>query len=726
MSTPAPASVLVPSPTPAPAADPYLWLEDVLGDRALAWVKTRSQRAEAELSAVADFNATRAAIRAVLDSREQIPHVRRRGEWLYNFWRDATNPRGLWRRTTLTSYDSPKPDWDIVLDLDALAREEKENWVWAGAATLTPQGPQAMLALSRGGADAKVWREFNLHTKRFVADRAFVLPEAKGEVVWIDADSLYVATDTGPGSMTSSGYARTVRRWQRGQALADSALVFEVQADDLAAGMAVDPTPGHRRETFERAIDFYRSHSFLLRDGRPQRLDKPDDAVLTLWREHALLELRSDSLWAGRTWPKGSLLIGPAPDQPSPRGEGSVWQALFTPSATRSLAGWTATRQRLVLHVLDQVASRLLVADRVGTANAPWRLRDLPAPHPGQLSVLPLHEPQLDADPLAEQLLLSYTDFLTPDSLMLAGAGQGSMQGSARDSATAGLSTLSPDSAAPRTLKTRPHFFNASGMRVEQRSARSGDGTQVPYFIVWPREPRQDGRNPTLLYGYGGFEVAMLPQYSGVGGSQWLARGGVYVLANIRGGGEFGPAWHQAAVGANKQRSYDDFIAVAQDLIARGVTTAEHLGIQGGSNGGLLVAAVMLQRPELFGAVVCQVPLLDMRRYHLLLAGASWMAEYGNPDLAQDWAHIARYSPYQNVHAGAKLPPIFLNTSTRDDRVHPGHARKMAARLEELGHRVLYWENTEGGHGGAADNAQRAQLLALEYSFLWRELGHRR
>ena len=375
------------------------------------------------------------------------------------------------------------------------------------------------------------------------------------------------------------------------------------------------------------------------------------------------------------------------------------FDALFTPTATRSLASYTATKTTLVLDVLDNVAGRLQEWKRV---DGRWQRRDVAAPHPGRLGVSALHDPLIERDELAETLLVDYADFLTPDALMLGRAGSDGLD----------------------KVKSRPSFFDGAGMRVEQLFARSKDGTAVPYFVVRPRNARAGERAPTLLYGYGGFEVSQTPFYSGIVGSQWLARGGVFVLANIRGGGEFGPAWHQAAVGQHKQKSYDDFIAVAEDLIARGITSAAQLGIEGGSNGGLLVGAVMVQRPELFKAVVCQVPLLDMKRYHRLLAGASWMAEYGDPDKPEDWAAISRYSPYQNVRKGVKMPSVIFTTSTRDDRVHPGHARKMAERMREQGHRVLYWENIEGGHGGAADNAQRARMTALEYGFLWRELAN--
>lgn len=681
--------------------DPLLWLEEVQGEAALAWVRQRNAETEALLATGPQFETTEREIRAILDSREQIPYVVRRGAAFYNLWRDAEHPRGLWRRTSLASFREREPAWETVIDLDTLARDEGENWVWAGATALGPAYRRCIVALSRGGADATVLREFDLVEKRFV-DGGFAIAEAKSRVVWEDEDHLLVGTDLGPGSLTDSGYPRTIRRWRRGTALAEAPLVFEGRASDVSVGASVDRTPGWERTTFERAIDFYRSETFLLGGTKLVKLDKPEDASIVLWRELVLVELRSDWVLPGATWPRGSLLVG---DATAFLAGDRRLQPLFTPSATRSLASWTATRSAVIVNVLDNVASRLEEWRRQGDdPEARWTKREVDAPHPGALSVTALHDPLLADDPLAETLLVNVADFLSPDSLRLGEAGRDGLE----------------------VLKSRPSFFDAQGMRAEQHFATSADGTRVPYFVLWPRGAKADGRNPTLLYGYGGFEVSMTPFYSGVIGSQWCGRGGVFVLANLRGGGEFGPGWHQAAVVANKQRSYDDLAAVAEDLIARGITSPAHLGIQGGSNGGLLVGAVMLQRPELFSAVVCQVPLLDMKRFHKLLAGASWMAEYGNPDLPEDWAVISRYSPYQRVlslPAGRRLPAVLFTTSTRDDRVHPGHARKMAERMRQLGHEVLYWENIEGGHGGAADNAQRARMSALEYGFLWRQLA---
>lgn len=688
------------TPSSSPSEDRYLWLEDVQGERALAWVRERNALARERLQAWPDFVPVRDRIRELLDSSDRIPAVSRQGDHLYNLWQDEANPRGLWRRTTLAEYRKAQPAWETVLDVDALGKTEGVNWVWGGANSLGPAHRRCMIKLSKGGADATVQRELDTVTKRFIpaSEGGFELPEAKSNFDWIAADSAYIGTDFGPGSMTDSGYPRVIKRWQRGQRWQDAVTVFEGQKSDVAAWASVDRTPGFERTLFGRSIDFYRTEVFLQDGGQLRRIPKPDDAELAFWREWALVSLRSPWTVDGRTWPVGALLVCSA--QSLMEGKPAL-SALFTPTATRSLNGYQITHRRLLLSVLDNVAGRVEEVWR--GADGFWQRREVATPFPGTVGIQALHDPLLRDDPLGEAWLLSYTDFLTPDTLSLARTGSDSFE----------------------RLKARPAYFEASGMRVEQRFATSKDGTKVPYFVVWPPGAQADGRNPTLLYGYGGFEVSLQPWYSAVFGNAWYSRGGVLVVANIRGGGEFGPAWHQAATQANKQRSYDDFAAVAEDLIRQRITSPAHLGMEGGSNGGLLVGAVMLQRPELFGAVVCAVPLLDMKRYHQLLAGASWMAEYGDPDQPEQWAWISRYSPYQNVQPGMKLPPVLFTTSTRDDRVHPGHARKMAARMLEQGHDATYYENIEGGHGGAADNAQRADLKALEFAFLWQRLAPR-
>ena len=679
-------------------SDPYLWLEEVQGEKALAWVRERNALSTSKLQVSPVFSDNRAKVLGVLNNRDQIPGVTRRGEHLYNFWRDAQNPRGLWRRTTLAEYRKAQPQWDGLLDLDALGKAEGENWVWAGSNCLAPDYKHCLISLSRGGADAKVVREFDLAKREFVKD-GFFLPEAKSQFDWVDINTLYVGTDFGPGSMTQSGYARVIKLWKRGTPLADAAQVFEGKDSDVSAFVNVDKTPGFERITVGRSTDFYNTEISLLVNGQWVKINKPSDATLSWQREWAFLLLKSDLKVDSTTFKSGSLLA--IKFDALMKGE-SNYQVLFEPSATRSLArsGPSTTRDYVLLNILDNVAGRI---EELQYINGKWQRREVKAPSPGTLSASGLHDPFVKEDSLANHYIMSYLDFLTPAALYLGQGGQDHRE----------------------LLKSNPSFFDNSGMRTEQRFATSKDGTKVPYFVVYPKNAKTDGSNPTVLYGYGGFQISMAPFYSGGWGTTWYERGGVFVIANIRGGGEFGPAWHQSAIKENKQKSYDDFAAVAEDLIKSGITKPQHLGIMGGSNGGLLVGAVMLQRPELFGAVVCSVPLLDMHRYHKLLAGNSWIAEYGNPDKPEEWAYISQYSPYQNVKTGVKYPKVLFATSTRDDRVHPGHARKMASRMMAQGHDVLYYENIEGGHGGAANNEQRANLVALENTFLWLSLGGR-
>lgn len=680
-----------PSAVPAPAApeeDPYRWLEEVTGDRALDWVKGRNAVTTGELASTAEFEALRDRILSILDSDARIPYVYKQGKYYYNFWKDAEHPRGVWRRTTLASYRLDTPAWDVVLDVDALGRAEGESWVWHGASCLPPKYRRCLVSLSRGGADADVVREFDLRTRAFVKD-GFVVPEAKTDVGWVDADTVFVGTDTGAGSLTTSGYPRQVRRWSRGTDLRSAPVVYEGKAEDVAVFAWKDHTPGFEREFVGRSPSFYTTELFLLRDGTPVKIEKPDDAEAQVYREWLYLTLRSDWTVGGRTYRAGSLL--------ATRFDGFMagernFDVLFQPSDRVSLAGYTLTRHHVVLNLLDNVRSKVEVLSPGG---AGWTR----APMAGLPALSTVSVSAVDPD-RSDAMWITVSDYLTPTTLWLGKAG----------------------SDARERLKALPAFFNADGLRIAQHEATSADGTRVPYFEVARADLALDGTAPTLLYGYGGFEVSLLPTYSGGIGAGWLEKGGVYVVANIRGGGEFGPAWHQAALKANRIRAYEDFAAVARDLVARKVTSPDHLGIQGGSNGGLLMGNMTVLYPELFEAVVCQVPLLDMKRYNKLLAGASWMGEYGDPDRPEEWAFLQRYSPYHNVRADVDYPRVLFMTSTRDDRVHPGHARKMAARMLEQGHDVLYYENIEGGHGGAADNRQAAYMWALAYTFLWKEL----
>jgi prolyl oligopeptidase len=677
--------------TSAPAGepdDPYLWLEDVTGAKPLAWVKERNAESTGALTGTEAFKALDARILRILDSDARIPAVSRHGTYYYNFWRDAKNPRGLWRRTTLDEYRKPKPSWDVVLDLDALGKAEKANWVWHGAQLLRPDDKRALVSLSRGGADAAVIREFDL-TKRNFLHEGFTVFEAKSAVSWRGPDSLFVCTDFGPGSLTTSGYPRIAREWTRGTPLSQAKTVFEGKADDMDVSAVHDLTPGFQRDFIERRPTFWTEEIFLRRAGKLIKIEKPDDAKFAAHRQWILLTLRTDWTVGGKTYPAGALIA--ADFEAFLQGD-RHFDVLFEPTERTSLAGFSPTLHHILLDVLDNVRSRLDVLTHTA---AGWRREPLPGvPEIGESSASAVDDIESD------DYWLTTNDFLTPNTLSLGAVGQGPAE----------------------PLKRLPAYFNAEGLAVAQHEATSKDGTRIPYFQVSRKDLVLDGTTPTLLYGYGGFEIAMQPGYRPAVGAAWLEQGGVYVLANIRGGGEFGPKWHQAALKANRHRAYDDFIAVAEDLIAHKVTTPRHLGIQGGSNGGLLMGNMLVRRPDLFGAIVCQVPLLDMKRYSHLLAGASWMDEYGNPDKPAEWAFIQGFSPYHNIKKGTKYPRTLFTTSTRDDRVHPGHARKMVALMKSQGHDVLYYENTEGGHAGAADNKQAAFMQALAYTFLWNQL----
>ena len=672
----------------ADAADPHLWLEDVDGAAALAWVRARTDLAARELEATPGFDALRARLLSIFDSDARIPFPEQHGGRLYNLWKDAANPRGLWRRTTDEEYRKADPAWEVVLDLDALARDEGENWTWKGVNVLPPGDERALVLLSRGGADAAVVREFDLRAKRFVED-GFVLPESKCQVSWRTRDELFVGTDFGPGSLTTSGYPRTTRSWRRGTDIASATTIAECEATHVTCYGIRYHARGFERDFVVRVPAFHRAEVFWLRDGEMVRLDKPDSAVARQHREWLLLSLRDDWQVGDAAYAAGSLLACRFDDFVA---GGRDFHVLFAPTPTTSLAGWSSTRSHVLVGMLEDVKSRI---HAWRFADGAWSGTPLPGlPAFGSVGATPV-----DAEE-GDDYWLTATDFLAPTSLL-----RGTVGG--------------PPAIA---LKSLPAFFDADGLQVEQCFVLSADGTRVPYFLVARRDLRRDGGTPTLLAGYGGFEVPMLPGYHAGVGAAWLEKGGAYAVANIRGGGEYGPRWHQAAKRSGRMRCYEDFAAVARDLSARGVAAPHRLGIMGGSNGGLLVGNMATLFPELFGAVVCQVPLLDMRRYHRLLAGASWMSEYGDPDDPADWEFMRRWSPYHNLRREARYPRILFTTSTRDDRVHPGHARKMTARLRDHGKRVLYYENIEGGHGGAADNRQRAFMDALGWTFLGREL----
>ena len=665
--------------------DPYLWLEDVEGEKALAWAKEKSAADTAEIEATSEFEGIHSTLLEMYNSRDRIPMPSIRGSWIYNFWQDADHVRGIWRRTFLSEYLKESPSWEVVMDLDALAETEEENWVWKGTRFLEPENRYCMMSLSRGGADATVLREFDTVAKAFVED-GFVLPEAKSNVSWKDENTLWVGTDFGEGSLTDSGYPRIVKMWQRGTDVSEATSVFEGIASDVSVSGYSEHTPESVYDVIHKSPEFFRGTSYLRLGERLVKLEIPDDAELRgFFKKHMLVSLRNDWEIGENVYRQDSLL---AIDLDSFLAGDRNFEVLFEPEDRIALDSISSTLEHLIFTTLDNVSSRLY---RLSLNSNGWGREELSLPGLGSIR---LGSSSTDAN----HFFFTYTDFLTPSSLYLV-----------------------DKSFELRKMKSTPAWFETAGMRVKQNEAVSKDGTKIPYFVVTPKGFKANGRNPTLLGGYGGFEISSLPRYSGTIGSSWVEKGGVYVLANIRGGGEFGPKWHQAAMQEKHQTNFDDFIAVAEDLIARKITSPKHLGIRGGSQGGLLVGGCFTQRPDLFEAVVCAIPLLDMKRFNKLLAGASWMAEYGNPD-TDDWENMKLWSPYQNLDPKVDYPKVFFWTSTRDDRVHPGHARKMVAKMTDMGKPVFYYENTEGGHGGGANLNQRAYTDGLSFAYLWKML----
>lgn len=671
-------------------SDPYLWLEKTRGERAMDWVKQHNAVTEKAFAEDAAFRHSRDQILEVLDSEARIPWPNQMGHYIYNFWKDADHPRGIWRRTTLAEYRKASPDWETVLDVDALGTAEGRKWVFKGAQCLKPEYRRCLVSLSPDGGDAVEVREFDTVSKSFLKN-GFHLPVAKTQADWIDRDHIFVGTDFGPGSMTRSSYPRIVKEWTRGTPLEQARTIYEGKADDLAVGAGHDSTAGFERSFVRVARDFFHSDLYQLRDDKLVKVDVPSDADARAHRQWLLVETKSPWSTGGTTWPAGALLATRFDDFMAGKRD---FTALFTPDEHTALSSYSWTRHHLILTSLKDVQSRLEVL--TPRADGSWARKPLGgAPALSTISVV-------DTNPdVSDAYWLNVTGFLTPSTLERGVIGK----------------------SDPEAIKHEPDFFDASKFEVSQHFATSKDGTQVPYFEIAPKGIKRNGTNRTLLYGYGGFEVSLLPHYSGTVGRAWLERGGVYVIANIRGGGEYGPRWHKAALKADRPRAYEDFAAVARDLIWRSVTAPAHLGAEGGSNGGLLMGNMLVSYPGLFGAIACEVPLLDMKRYIHLDAGASWIGEYGNPDDPEQWAWIKTFSPYQLVKPGQNYPPVLFYTTTSDDRVGPAQARKMAARMEHMGYKnVWFYENLEGGHGAGADNRQAAHMHAMAYNFLWQQL----
>ena len=688
-----------PQVSEATAEDPYLWLEEVEGEAALDWVRNQNDRSLKELKADPDYAGYEAAAIEALTSAERIPYGSIRDGMVYNFWQDETHVRGLWRRTTLESYASDTPEWETILDFDKLAEEEGKNWVYKGADCFRPKGSdigyKCMISLSNGGKDAIVRREFDLATKQFVDD-GFVTPEAKQGGAWASPDTLLIATDWGEETLTASGYPFIVKRWDRGTPLDAAEEVIRGEGDDVGVWpMTLELEDGRILQGAAQADTFFTTRYWWFPNGESEPVQwpiPPKSSPEGIHEGRLLVSLKQDWTPTGQetTFKSGDLVAFDVETFMETRALPPV-SLVFHPSETQALKGVSTAKGALLLGVGDTAVGKVM---RATASDAGWMLEPISLPGTGQASVAFASDEE-------DTVFINYEDFLTPDSLLSYSASTGDV----------------------KALKSLPPKFDATGLSVTQHFATSKDGTRVPYFLVSKADLPLDGSTPTLLYGYGGFQVSLNPSYSAVTGRLWLEQGGAYVLANIRGGGEFGPEWHQAGLKQNRQRIYDDFISVGEDLIERGVTSPEHLGIMGGSNGGLLMGVMLNQRPDLWNAVVVQVPLLDMMRYHLLLAGASWVDEYGSPEVPDERAFLETISPYQNFDATKDYPVPFFVTSTKDDRVHPGHARKMAAKFEAAGLPFYYYENIDGGHSAAANQKERAKRSALEFTYLTKRLG---
>ncbi|MFJ6025307.1 prolyl oligopeptidase family protein [Brevundimonas sp. NPDC092305] len=693
----------VPAPAPAEssggfatsdATDPYLWLEEVEGERAMEWVRAHNERSLGVLRSDPRYEGLHQQALEIVQARDRIPSPGFNHDGtIDNFWQDATHVRGVWRTTTLDSYRTAEPQWETVLDFDALAASEGQNWVYKGASCLPPEETRCLVSLSNGGKDAVTVREFDRSTKTWVAD-GFILPESKGGASWIDRDTLLISRDFGEGTLTDSGYPRVVKILKRGQTIDQARTVFEGQQTDVSvSGYTLRDAEGAVQATLiNRGIDFYNGETHLLKaDGTTVQLQLPAKSNINGLVQGQLV-VTTDQDWtapSGQEFRTGDVIAWTLQDwlaDPAARA-----QLIIRPGEREAVEGLSMTRNKLIVALYENVRGNIYAY--TPNASGEWARTRLDLPANSTVGI----GSASDAD---DRVFVSASNYLTPSTLYLADAGSG----------------------ATDDLKSLPAKFDASGMTVDQFEARSADGTMIPYFVVHKADMPLDGSNPTLLYGYGGYQNSLLPGYSATVGKLWLERGGVYVVANTRGGGEFGPRWHQAALQQNRQRAHEDFQAVALDLIARDITSQPHLGIMGGSQGGLFMGAMLTQRPDLINGAVIQVPLFDMLRFHKLLAGASWIAEYGNPDIPEQRAWIEQYSPYQRLAAGQPYPEVFIHTSTKDDRVHPGHARKAAARLEELGYPVLFYENTDGGHAAGANLQETARRLALEYTYLSRRL----
>jgi prolyl oligopeptidase len=672
------------------AEDPFVWLEETHGEPALAWVRAQNERVDQTLARDPRFATLQGEALAILDAKDRIPSVGFTPYGLVNFWQDAANPRGLVRVTTLDSYRTENPVWETVLDIDALARAEGREWVYKGMSCLPPAETRCLVALSDGGKDATELREFDVATRSFVKD-GFYLPESQGSAQWVDEDTLLVSRDFGGGTVTESQYPFTTREWKRGTPIEDAPEIYRGDAKDVSSGAYLmrDAAGTIHGRVASRGVSFFESETYLWHGGEWLKLDLPLKAGLGGIVDGRML-FSTDVEWTtgGETFPADAIVSADLEEfKADPNGAKKT--LVWAPGPKQTKQGSAITNDALYVSLLDNVRGRVL---RFDFANGRWNSVPIVLPQNATVGIAA-------ASDVTGEVMFTSTDFLTPSQLW-----------------------YSDGTSAPVELKTSPARFDPAGLEISQFEATSNDGTKVPYFVVSKKGMKLDGSTPTLLYGYGGFQNSSLPGYSGTLGKLWLERGGAYVLGNMRGGGEFGPQWHQTAMGANKQRTWDDFIAIGDDLVKRGLTSPRRLGIMGGSQGGLLVGTAFTQRPDLFNAAVVQIPLFDMLRFHEIGRGASWIGEYGDPRIPEQRKWIEAYSPYQKLARGVEFPMPFFWASTADDRTHPSHARKAAARMSANGQPYYYYEDMTGGHSGGVDNAQRAKLQALQYLYLMQRL----
>ncbi len=668
--------------------DKYIWLEEIDGEKQLKWVEEWNKKSEEVLTKHEKYDEVFKKSLEIYNSSERIARPTLLGDYIYNFWQDAEHVRGIWRRSPKRVYLDGNPQWETLIDIDEMYAMDSIKWVYKGASGLSPDYKRFMVYLSKGGGDATVIREYDVDTKTFV-ENGFSLEESKGGVSWLDENTLMVSRDFGEGTMTTSGYPRQVKIWKRGTGIDEAELVYEGEETDVGTWGFAFKKGEKTYAGVAQAITFYTSNLFMFDNEELVKIDIPQDADFSdILGDQAIISLKSDWTIGEKTFKQGSVISAHYPSLLEGKHDLTL---IVEPDERSSVTSSIATKNRLVFNMLNNVKSELY---SYRFENGRWEREKIEAPALGAIRLG-------SNDDVSDEFFFYYENFLTPSSLHFANASDNSF----------------------KIIKSLPSFFDSEKYKVLQYEAESKDGTMIPYFVIGAKELESTPQNPTLLYAYGGFEVSRLPFYSATWGSTWLDNGGVFVMANIRGGGEFGPRWHQAGLKENRQRVYDDFHAVAEDLIERKITASRNLGIYGGSNGGLLVGAAFTQRPDLYEAVVCAVPLLDMKRYNKLLAGASWMGEYGNPDIPEEWEYIKKYSPYHNLKEDMKYPEVLFMTSTRDDRVHPGHARKMVAKMADMGHKIYYYENTEGGHAGSSTNEQRAKAQALRISYLLMKLS---